>query len=227
MSSDLADPSEIRQRYLEVDVSNVSDILDELGVPDQGVATDFRWRSGATRNLAGWAFTVRGQMSAYPLKGGDPAKMAACDALTPDSVAVWAGGADGVCCFGELIALRMRQKGCVGALVDGGVRDSRWIDDQDFAVYSRYVTPVQAISRWQVTGHSIPVVVPGATKRYVTVNPGDFILGDADGAIVVPRRQAVEVLERAERLGETERLMREDLRAGMSLDEALEKYGHV
>jgi regulator of RNase E activity RraA len=172
---------EIRQRYLQVDTSNVADVLDELGVHHQGLAPEFAPYPAHAGKLAGWAHTIRGEMSTYPMGDGDPAKMEACGRLTPGSVSVWSGHSEGVCLFGELISIGMKERGCVGALVDGGVRDVDWIATLDFPVYARYRTPVQSIGRWKVTGSEIPIPMPGATVPEVQVNPGDFVLADADG----------------------------------------------
>lgn len=218
---------EIRERFLEVETSNVADVLDELGLVDQGLAPVFRRMAGAQHKLCGWAFPIQGEMTAYPVKGGDPDKMTACEALGPDTVSVWAGAGSGVCFFGELIALRMRERGCVGALVDGGIRDVAWIDRQDFAVFARYMSSVQSIGRWKVREHAHPVLLPGATTSEVTVRPGDFVLGDADGVVVIPAHVVGEVLERTEVLGEKERLIRMEIGEGLSLKAALAKFGHV
>lgn len=166
-------------------------------------------------------------MAPYPRVGGDPEKMAACAELTPESVSVWAGGGEGVAFFGELIAIGMKERGCVGALVDGGVRDLAALDDLEFPVYARYRTPIQSIGRWKVTGYGTPVSLPAATARQVEVKPGDFILADADGALVIPAAVVDEVLEQAEAIGAKERQIRSDLASGLSLGDALAKYGHV
>ncbi|MBB6097330.1 regulator of RNase E activity RraA [Deinobacterium chartae] len=217
---------EIRARYLEVDTANVADVLDELGYPDYGLSSAF-WPIREGSKLAGWAYTVRGQMTPYP-GSGDPAKMEAVSGLEEGEVSVWSGGgAEGVCFFGELIALGMRERGCAGALIDGGIRDIRWINEMQFPVFTRYRTPVQSIGRWQVNAWQVPVYLPGATAERVVVRPGDFILADFDGAIVIPAELAETVLERAEALTQKERLIREDLRQGASLPEVLAKYGHV
>lgn len=218
---------EIRRRYLAVDTSNVADVLDELGIHDQGLAPEFSPHPSNSGRLAGWAHTIRGEMSPYPMGTGDPAKMEACAQLTPGSVSVWSGQGVGVCFFGELISIGMMERGCVGALVDGGVRDVDWIGELDFTVYARYRTPVQSIGRWKVTGSGIPVKMPGATVAHIDVNPGDFVLADADGAIVIPGELAENVLERAEDLGAREVQIRAELANGLSLSEALEKFGHV
>ena len=218
---------EIRQRYLHVDTSNVADVLDDLGLHDQGLAPEFAPYPADGGKLAGWAYTIRGETGPYPMAAGDPAKMAACAQLTPGQVSVWSGQGQGVCFFGELISIGMKERGCVGALVDGGVRDVDWIGKLDFPVYARYRTPIQSIGRWKVTGSGIPVPMPGATVPDVVVNPGDFILADNDGAIVIPAELAEEVVRRAEELGARETQIRAELGNGLSLSEALAKFGHV
>jgi 4-hydroxy-4-methyl-2-oxoglutarate aldolase len=217
---------EIRERFSVVDTSNVADVLDVLGYPDQGLSSDLQLMIPSAGVLAGFAYTIRGQMTPFPL-GGDPDKMKACAGLSADDISVWSGNGEGICYFGELIAIGMRDKGCVGALVDGGVRDTKWIDELGFQVCGKYKTPIQSIGRWKVNGCQVPVSMKGATRDHVTVNPGDFILADADGAIVIPQAILLQVLEESERLTEKEKLIRADLKKGLSLAAALEKYGHV
>lgn len=217
---------DIRQRYLRVDSSNVADVLDERGVFDQGLAPEFSPYPAMAGRLAGWAYTIRGQMTPFPM-GGDADKMAACQGLSPGDVSVWSGDGEGICYFGELIAIGMKERGSVGALVDGGVRDVRWIAEQHYPVYARYRTPVQSIGRWKVNGCQVPVFLRGATAKFVRVEPGDFILADEDGAIVVPAAHVLDVLLEAERLTEKERLIRVELTSGLTLAEALTKFGHV
>jgi 4-hydroxy-4-methyl-2-oxoglutarate aldolase len=218
---------DIRRRYLEVDSSNVADVLDELGLPDQGLAPEFAPYPATAGKLAGWAFTIRGEMTPYPMGEGDKAKMNACARLTPGTVSVWSGRGEGICFFGELISLGMQERGCVGALVDGGIRDVDWVGKLGFPVYARYRTPVQSIGRWKVVESGVPVPMPGATVPEVHVMPGDLVLADADGAIVVPGAVAENVLERAEDLGMREVQIRSELAGGLSLSEALAKFGHV
>jgi len=221
-----ASRAEIRQRFLSVDTANVADILDTLGYMNQGLAFDFSPYPAHASRLAGWAYTIRGQMTPYEL-GGDADKMKACQGLSPDEISVWSGDGQGICYFGELIAIGMKERGCVGALVDGGIRDVRWIGEHGFPVYARYRTPVQSIGRWRVTGHQIPVYMRGATSSHVLVRPGDFILADEDGAIVIPAEVVEETLVRAEELTQLEKKIREELSKGLTLAQALELYGHV
>ena len=216
----------IRQRYLKVDAATVADVLDTLGYHHQGIAPGFAPYPPDAGKLAGWAYTICGEMRPYA-GGGDPDKMKAVDGLKPGCASVWSGSGEGICFFGELIALGMKLRGCTGALVDGGIRDIEWIAKQKFPVYARYRTPVQSIGRWKVTAWQVPAYLPGATKQHVIVNPGDFVLGDVDGVIVIPYDEVEKVLNEAERLTATEVQIRAALDAGATLEQVLAKYGHV
>ena len=216
----------IRRRYLKVDTATVADVLDVLGLPDQGLAPGFAPYPSAAGRMGGWAYTIRGKMARYA-GSGDPRKMKAVDGAGRGEVTVWSGEGRGVCFFGELIALGMKRRGCAGALVDGGIRDIEWIGRQRFPVYARYRTPVQSIGRWKVTAWQVPVEMPGATKKRVRINPGDFVLADVDGVVVIPARVAEKVLLEAERLTKREIRIRRELDRGASLEDVLAKYGHV
>ncbi|MDT2023237.1 RraA family protein [Methylocella sp. CPCC 101449] len=218
--------ADIIARYSKVDTSNVADVLDEMGHPDLGLSADFAPYVRGAERIAGFAYTIRGQMTPYPL-GGDSEKMKACQGLSPGDVSVWSGDGSGICYFGELIAIGMKERGCVGALVDGGIRDLRYLSQHDFPVFAKYRTPVQSIGRWKVNGYNIPVSMSGATSKSVTVSPGDFILADEDGAIVIPAALIEPVLIRTEELTRREQDIRAEILAGLSLGEALKKYGHV
>lgn len=216
--------AETCERFTRVGTSNVADALDELGVRDQGLAPSFAAMTGDV--VAGFAYTIQGRPAVYE-GGGDPAKMEACNGVGPDEVTVWAAGGQGVCYFGELIALGMQERGCRGAVVDGGVRDIPWLRGHGFPVFATYRSPVQSIGRWRVSAWQQPLDVAGATTPTVTVHPGDFVLGDADGVIVVPADLIDEVLQRAEALTAKEVDIRAALAEGSTLAECLERFGHV
>jgi regulator of RNase E activity RraA len=217
---------ELRARYLHVDTSNVADVLDTLGRLDQALAPEFSPQPPGAGRIAGWAYTLRGQMTPYALEGAAD-KMRACQGLSPGEISVWSGDGEGICYFGELIAIGMKERGCVGAVVDGGVRDIRWLEAHQFPVYARYRSPVQSIGRWKVTAWQLPIYLRGATSTRVTVRPGDFVLGDEDGVIVIPQEMAEQVLIEAEKLTLKEAQIRAELRSGLTLAQALEKFGHV
>jgi 4-hydroxy-4-methyl-2-oxoglutarate aldolase len=218
--------SAIRQRFLSVDSSNVMDALDGIGRPNQALKSDFQPIASTGGRIAGFAYTIRGQMTPYE-GTGDPEKMRACNGISEHEVSVWSGDGRGICYFGELIALGMKERGCMGAVVDGGVRDVRWIAMHEFPVFARYRTPAQSIGRWRVTAYQVPVYMCGATSDFVIVNPGDFLLGDEDGLVVIPLGCIEEVLSKAEELTQKEVQIRAEIAKGLSLADALAKYGHV
>jgi regulator of RNase E activity RraA len=121
----------------------------------------------------------------------------------------------------------MKERGSVGALIDGGIRDIRWIKEQAFSIFARYRTPVQSIGRWKVSAHQVPVKLRGATSRFVEIAPGDFILGDDDGVIIIPAAIVSDVLKEAEKLTQIEVQIRNELSNGLPLADALRKFGHV
>lgn len=220
------DKANIRARYEALPTAVIADVYDEF----EWVVTALDYRitrkTSQVQRIAGFAETLEGALSTE--KGGDTWKLELVDALSEHSVAVWAGtNADGFCLFGDLIAATMQRRGVAGAIVDGGFRDVEEISGTGFPVFARYVTPVQSIGRWRITKSNTPVRIKGATGGYVTVAPGDFVLGDEDGVMVIQAERIVQVLERAEAIVAQEKEQRKAAEEGMSAAEMLKKFGHV
>jgi regulator of RNase E activity RraA len=176
--------------------------------------------------FAGPAYTITGVSSIYA--GSDRAKLEAIDGMPSGAVAVWAGqDAQGVCCFGDLLATAMRARGIVAAVVDGGVRDVRFLRECGMPVFARYRTPAQGVGRWKVTACQTPVQVRGALAPWLTVSPGDMIVGDSDGIVAIPSALVEEVAAAAGRLSATESGARREIAEGLPLLAALAKYGSL
>jgi 4-hydroxy-4-methyl-2-oxoglutarate aldolase len=176
--------------------------------------------------FAGPAYTIEGESRQY--EGGDRAKLAAIDQMPAGVVALWAGkDAAGVCCFGDLLASAMRARGCIAAVVDGGVRDVAYLENLGMPVVSRYRTPAQGIGRWQVNASQVPVQVRGALTPWIRVEPGDVIVGDADGVIAIPQGFLVEVTAKMTEWTQSDTRAREEILQGLPLLDALQKYGHL
>lgn len=213
-------------RFLDLDTTTVCDVLGQHGRFDQALATDLLPLAEGQPKLAGFAYTVRTAM--LPYEGpGDPEKMAAIEGMGEGVVSVWAGDAQGVASFGELLALGMKVRGCTGMVVNGGVRDRDGIARAGIPVFARYRSPVQSIGRLKVTGWQVPVTMPGATSRHVTVTPGDVVLGDADGVVVVPAALAEAVAEQAAAITSRERAIRGEVQSGAGLSVILGRYGKI
>ena len=177
--------------------------------------------------FAGPAYTISGETYASAVSG-DRAKLDAIDAMPAGVVPVWAGGnISGVCCFGDLLAEAMRGRGCAGVVVDGGVRDVGYLSTLSMPIVARYRTPAQAIGRWRVTSCQEPVQVRGALDDWVTVSPGDIVVSDEDGVIIVPAADLERVEKKVKEWALTETESRQAIQGGMSLTAALDKFGHL
>jgi 4-hydroxy-4-methyl-2-oxoglutarate aldolase len=127
--------------------------------------------------------------------------------------------------FGELLGESCRAHGVAGLVIDGGVRDTAQLTALGFPVWSRAIW-AQGTTKVVAGSVNLPIVCAGAQ-----VHPGDVIIGDADGVVVVPQAEAASVVAAAEARLAQEARMRERLRAGeLGLDvhglrEALEKSG--
>jgi regulator of RNase E activity RraA len=203
----------------------ISDVFDSMQLVPP--VLDNRLRPlGTFATFAGPAYTITGKSEVY--KGGDRAKLQAIDNMSPGIVALWSSmDAQGVCCFGDLLASAMLARGCVSAVVDGGVRDVAFLEGCGMPVLSRYQTPAQGIGRWRVTGYQIPVQVRGALEEWLTVSPGDILVGDADGVIAIPQRLLEEVTTKVITWSQSESKARTEIINGLPLLAALEKYGHL
>jgi 4-hydroxy-4-methyl-2-oxoglutarate aldolase len=212
---------------LDAGTATISDSFDAIMQVPLIVDNSLRPIGTGNPRFAGPAYTITGESFVWS-GSGDRGKLEAIDLMPEGVVAVWAGtDISGVCCFGDLLATAMKARGIAGAVVDGGVRDTALIKNLGLTVMARYRTPAQAIGRWRVTSRQVPVRVHGALEDWITVNPGDIIVADDDGIVVVPRESLDAVLERVLALGRKDANARRDIAEGLPLLQALEKYGHL
>lgn len=212
---------------LKAGTAVIADVFDSLGQLPPVLDTQLFAvkRSGAP--FAGPAYTITGKSEAWS-SGGDRAKLQAIDEMPPGIVAVWAGtDAKGVCCFGDLLASAMNARGCAGAVVDGGIRDVAFLRELRMPIVARYKTPAQAITRWKVTAKQVSVQVRGGLQDWVTVNPGDTVVSDEDGVIIVPMNLVTTVIDKVLEWSAVETSSRSEIQNGLPLLVALEKYGHL
>lgn len=204
----------------------IADVFDSFGLVPPVLDTSLFTLHADFEGFIGPAYTITGESARW--SGGDRTKLAAIDAMPQGVIAVWAGNdIKGVCCFGDLLGTAMQARGCAGIVVDGGIRDSSFLQTLKVPIVARYRTPAQAIGRWRVTGSQVPVRVRGALEDWITVNPHDMVAADQDGVIVIPADMFNTIRERVLEWSAVESESRDDIRKGMSLLAAIEKYGHL
>lgn len=125
-----------------------------------------------------------------------------------------------VALMGELSAQTLAARGVLGYVVDGGSRDTDHVLAQGFPVFCSFLTPSDIVERWVPDRYGEPVTI-----GTVTIESGDFLLGDRDGVVIVPAGIAEEVVTRTEEVVATESEMRRALIGGMDPVEAYNQYG--
>ena len=129
--------------------------------------------------------------------------------------------------YGEMNAVLGKGNGAIGAVVDGGSRDTGFLLQRNFPVFCRYLTPVEAFRRWSYSEWQVPIGLRGALTSIVTVHPGDFMFGDLDGVVVIPHDLVEEVLCKTEELVSIENRARAEFESGADPVAVYQKYGKL
>jgi len=199
----------------------LTDVLDRRGHLQQTLPSELLPLRPGSR-LAGPVYPVLGRP--HPGHDYDTSIRAVLEMLgsVPSAhVAVYQTNDRASAHFGELSAMSLASRGCAGAVIDGGTRDAEYILREDFPVFSRYVTPQDCVPRWELLAHGDVTIVVGGVR----VAPGDWIVGDRDGLVIVPGGEVEEVLAEAEAKVLTENEIRDAVRAGTLPIDAYERYG--
>lgn len=199
-----------------------SDAMDELGIAGAVPAGLLCPRDPAAR-LVGRALTVRNIAATAPVadlvKAGisGMGEIEAHNLAEPGDILV-VEGVDLVSNMGGISATIGCRQGELGAIVDGAVRDVDHARSIGYPIWSRSVSPITGKWRVQTVAVNRPVAICG-----VTVAPGDVVLADETGVCFIPRRRAVEVLQRAARNAAAEKLREEKIASGAPVGELLGK----
>ena len=212
--------SALIERYERTASAVVSDVLREHALLDQAFPGALLALE-PDRTVAGFAFTVKSSPNTR-ITGEMTIRGQMLDTIGRDDFVVWDTSSDtrGTM-WGGVMTATVVAKGVRGAIIDGGVRDTAQIRDKRFPVWYRYRSPNGSLGRCQITHYQIPVVVGD-----VFVRPGDLVLGDADGAVCVPRELLLPVLERAEEILGNEKRIFEWVGEGRSVAEITDKGGY-
>ena len=197
---------DIFELFMQVSTPNISDAMHRKGVL-RGIKPLFEGIK-----LVGKAVTVQTFEGdwAKPVEATDVAKAG-------DVIVVYAGAKD-VAPWGELASWSCKQKGIAGFVIDGAVRDVDEIRQIRFPVFAKYIVPNAGEPKG--FGELNTEIKCGGE----TVKPGDWIIGDDNGVVVVPKARAYEVARRANEVWKTEERIREEIKRGKTLSQVLDLY---
>jgi len=172
---------ELVKGFLDFPTPDISDLLNRLYAVD----SEIRLLTAPTHRICAPVCTVK----TFP--GDNLMVHKSLDVLEPgDVVIIDAGGSHSNAVLGDLICTKAKHRGCAGFVVDGLVRDLPTICEIDLPVFARGTTPIGPLHRGP--GEiNYPICCGG-----VVVNPGDIVVGDAMGVVIVPQGIAAELLQR-------------------------------
>ena len=212
--------AELCERFEKLYTGAVNDVMREMCLTRQALPPPIMPLRDEMK-ACGIAFTIRS--AADPVLTGEmEMRVEMLEKLHEHCVCVWnANGEDEASHWGEVMTAASRARGCKGAVIDGGIRDTARILAQGFPIWYRYRTSNGSLSRCRITGYQVPLQVGSAFIR-----PGDVIFADIDGAIVVPRERACDVLTRAEQIRDNELEIRDWVDKGLSAPEIHGRGGY-
>lgn len=198
----------------------VCDALDQLGYTHQSPRVQLRPMTGCDKLVGRCKTTLWGDM-AHEDPNTYELELRAVDSCKPGDIMInAAGGSMRSGIWGELLSTAARNSGCIGAIVDGAVRDVAKMTAMGFAVYSRGTCLYDSMNRQRVINYDVPVEIDG-----VRFCPGDLVFADVDGVVVVPQKVERQVIKRAWEKVHAENITRDAIKAGMKAVAAYEKYG--
>jgi regulator of RNase E activity RraA len=207
--------------FRHVEVASVSDALEQI--TGKKMYMTHRMRPIFTTRFAGRALTVLLKKEANHDPDALKGMLQAIDTGAANSVYVMVveEGND-IAGMGGLMGTAMNSRNFSGAVIDGGVRDTAYLQKIGFPVYALGVVPSTSVSHYRFAGANIPVTCDG-----VPVNPGDIIAADSDGVVVVPVAVAPQVLKLAQDMDFNEHSMYAHIERLKSIEEAVKKFGRL
>ncbi len=211
---------ELLNRFEKLYTGAVNDVLREFCLLDQALPRHII-PLREYRSVAGFAFTVKSSPN-VKIQGEMEFRVKMLDEMHEDAFVIWDTSRDEkATLWGGVMTATAKGKKVKAACIDGGIRDTHQILEADFPIFYEYRISNGSLGRCLITHYQIPVKIGD-----VLIKPGDVILGDIDGVLVVPRNIAFDVLLRAEEIRENEKRIFEWVREGQSVHDITKKGGY-
>ncbi|MGE5217616.1 MAG: RraA family protein [Chloroflexota bacterium] len=208
----------IIERLAKLDTCAVSDALDSLNLKGATWGVRPQWQCP---RIAGRAVTMKikpagleqpkQHLGTAPIEAAQPS----------DIIVIDNGGKLEFSCWGGLLALSAKLKGVSGVVIDGSCRDIDEARELEFPVYARGAVPMTARGRVVQESFNQEIQFAGVQCR-----PGDLVIADGSGVVIVPKEREEEVVAAAEKIFAKEQEMAAGIRKGHSGLEMLEKLGY-
>ena len=211
---------ELCRRYRAVTTPMVNDVLRSMGLIYQTLPTNILPLREEMK-MCGVVFTIKGSKN-LALENEMEQRAAMLESICANTVCVWdTCGDDESAQWGEIMTMAAKKRGCLGAIIDGGVRDTDKVLEQKFPVFCRYRTSNGMLGRFRLIGYQIPIRIGD-----VTILPGDIVCADIDGCIIVPRKLAWQVLLEAEQIVENEIAIKKMVNDGATPTDVVKNGGY-
>ena len=211
---------ELLSRFEQLYTGAVNDVLREFCLLEQALPGHIL-PLREYRTVAGFAFTVKSAPN-VKISGEMEFRTRMLGELCEDSFVVWDTSGDmKATLWGGVMTATAKGLGVKAACIDGGIRDTHQILEKDFPVFYKYRISNGSLGRCLITHYEIPIRIGDTTIR-----PGDVVLGDIDGVLVVPRDIAHAVLVRAEEIKSNETKIFGWVAEGQSIHQITEKGGY-
>lgn len=211
---------ELLSRFEQLYTGAVNDVLREFCLLEQALPGHIL-ALREYRTVAGFAFTVKSAPN-VKIRGEMEFRTQMLDEMGENHFVVWDTSKDEkATLWGGVMTATAVGKKVKAACIDGGIRDTHQILEKDFPLFYKYRISNGSLGRCLITHYQIPVKI-GDT----TIKPGDIVLGDIDGVLVVPREIAYDVLLRAEEIKANEKKIFGWVAEGQSIHQITEKGGY-
>lgn len=219
------DVEPVASRYMKLYTALIYDVMElEFGLAGRAMQSGI-YPLVPNMKLAGPAFTVHCISTPSRDEYKHTMRLAMLKSMTKGCIQIRDTQGDMSCGqFGEMSATAAAMEGCVGAVIDGSTRDSTFLIERNFPTFCRFRNPAEALGRFMAWDYQIPIYVKGLDGQLL-VNPGDYIVGDNDGVVVIPKDLTLPVLEKAEHMCSLENTSRNALNEGLTALEVVAKYG--